>query len=159
MNDSADNFDKPLPFKKGQVLFTEGEASTLLYIIVSGEVCLFKEDKGRLIPLTLAGPKEFVGELTMFTDEPRNAVAIASKNSQLMIIKKTEIKKVMKLCPDWVSDIMITLSDRLRSTGEVLREHQILGGIDEVSDGRLSAEDMALFQKNLKDYKSRRGIN
>lgn len=158
MNDSASQFDKPISYKKGQVIFAEGEASSYLYIVVSGEIRIFKEDKSRLIPISLIGPKDFIGELSMFSDDPRSATAIATKDSQLMIIKKSDIKRVLRDCPEWVSNIMITISDRLRSTVEVLREHRIIDDLHPGNSEPISDADMANFQGAVEAYRSRRGL-
>lgn len=158
MSASASNFDKPVAFKKGQVIFAEGEASSYLYIVISGEVRIFKETKGKLMPITVVGPKDFIGELSMFNDEPRSATAIATKDSQLMLIKKSDIRKVLRSCPEWVSNIMITISDRLRSTVEVLREHKIVDDLGNGNNEPLSPQDLKEFQNGVASYRSRRGL-
>ncbi len=157
MSTIASNFDKPVSFKRGQVIFAEGEASSYLYIVVSGEVRVFKENSGKLMPVTIVGPKDFIGELSMFNDEPRSATAIATKDTQLMIIKKSDIRKVLRSCPEWVSNIMITISDRLRSTVEVLREHRIVDDLSEGA-GEVTPQDLKEFKKNVDSYRSRRGL-
>ena len=48
MSDSGINFDEPIHYKKGQVIFAEGEASTFLYIVAIGDVAIVKENKGRV---------------------------------------------------------------------------------------------------------------
>jgi CRP/FNR family cyclic AMP-dependent transcriptional regulator len=158
MSASASNFDEPINFKKGQVIFAEGEASSYLYIVVSGEVRIFKEQSGKLMPITVVGPRDFIGELSMFNEESRSATAIATKDSTLMIIKKTDIRKVLRSCPEWVSDIMITISDRLRSTVEVLREHRIVDDLNPGENEQLSAQDLKAFQSSVASYRSRRGL-
>lgn len=158
MSASASNFDKPMNFKKGQVIFAEGEASSFLYIVISGEVRIFKEQNSKLMPISVVGPKDFIGELSMFNDEPRSATAIATKETTLMIIKKTDIRKVLRSCPEWVSDIMITISDRLRSTVEVLREHRIVDDLHPEEVQPLSGQEIKTFQSSVSDYRSRRGL-
>lgn len=158
MSDSSGNFDKPIKYKKGQVIFAEGEASSFLYIVISGEIRIFKEEKSRLIPITTVGPQDFIGELSMFNDEPRSATAIATKDSELMIIKKSDIRKVLRSCPEWVSNIMITISDRLRNTVEVLREHRIIDDLNPGNSTPVSEQDLATFQGSVESYRSRRGL-
>jgi len=158
MNSTNSNFDEPITFKKGQVIFAQGEASSFLYIVVSGEVRIFKDDKNKLIPISVVGPKDFIGELSMFNDEPRSATAVATQETTLMIIKKTDIRKVLRSCPDWVSNIMITISDRLRSTVEVLREHRIVDDLHPGSTSMPNDQELATFQKNVAAYRSRRGL-
>ena len=127
-----DNFEDPIQYKRGQVIFAQGEASSYLYIVASGEVGIFLEDNEKLTLLNTVGAKDFIGELTMFSDDKRNATAIALEESKLVIIQKAEIRKVLKMCPEWVSNIMLTLTDRLRNSVDILREHRV---VDEISSG------------------------
>lgn len=157
MNNSVDNFEKPLSFKRGQVIFAEGEPSTYLYIVAKGDVAIVKEGKGRLSPISTVGEKDFIGELSMFNDEPRSATAIALQDCELVVIKKSEIRKVLRSCPEWVSNIMVTISDRLRSTVDVLREHRIVDEIQS-SKGTISENELIEFSKNVEDYRKRRGL-
>jgi CRP-like cAMP-binding protein len=158
MADSGSQFDEPISYKKGQVIFAEGEASSYLYIVVSGEIRIFKEEKSRLIPISTVSSQDFIGELSMFSDDPRSATAIATQDTKLMIIKKSDIRKVLRSCPEWVSNIMITISDRLRSTVEVLREHRIVDDLNPGNSEPISDQDMAKFQGSVEAYRSRRGL-
>jgi CRP-like cAMP-binding protein len=158
MTDSASNFDKPVKFKNGQVVFAEGEASSFLYLVVSGRVQILKDEKGKLVPISSIGPQDFIGELSMFSDEARSASAIAVEDSELMVIKKSDIRKVLRSCPDWVSNIMMTISDRLRSTVDVLTEHRIIDDLSPNSGSQVTDKDLSEFQGSLKAYRGRRGI-
>lgn len=157
MGASSDNFAEPISFKKGKVIFAEGEKSSYLYIVMKGEVMIVKDENNRIIPITVVGEKDFIGELSMFSDEKRSASAIASEDTQLMMIKKNDIRQVLKECPDWVTNIMNTISDRLRSTVDLLREHRIT---DDMSSNMrsLSTEETNQFLSSLNEYRARRGI-
>jgi CRP-like cAMP-binding protein len=151
------SFDKPIEYKEGTVIFSEGEPSSFLYIVASGEIRIFKEDKDRLIPISIARSKDFIGELSIFSDEPRSVSAVASKASSVIMVKKSDIRKVIKECPDWVSNIMVTLSDRLRGSIDMLREHRI---VDDITDhgGDLDSQGEKKFHKLIDDYRKRRGL-
>lgn len=151
------SFDEPVLFKKGQVLFAQGEASSYLYIVAKGEVGIFLEEKEKLTFLNCVGEKDFIGELSMFSDDKRNATAIALEDTSLMVIKKVDIRKVLKMCPDWVTNIMLTLTDRLRNTVDVLREHRVVDEMHPASKKIISSEEMADFQTIVEEYKERRG--
>lgn len=152
------SFDEPVDVKKGQVLFAQGEVSSYLYIIAKGEIGIFLEEKERLSFLNSVGEKDFIGELSMFSDDKRNATAIALEDSSLVIIKKVDIRKVLKMCPEWVTNIMLTLTDRLRNTVEVLREHRVVDEMHPASKKTISQEEMAGFHTAVKEYKERRGL-
>ena len=151
------SFDKPVEYKEGTVIFAEGEPSSFLYIVATGQIRIFKEDKDRLIPISICRDKDFIGELSIFSDEPRSVSAIATEATTVIMIKKSDIKKVVEDCPDWVSNIMITLSDRLRGSIDMLREHHI---VDDITDhgGELEAKDEKHFHKLIDDYRKRRGL-
>lgn len=162
MNDlesgEEDSFNEPVHLKKGQVLFAQGEGSSYLYIVVKGEIGIFLEENEKLIFLNTVGDKDFIGELSMFSNDTRNATAIALNDSSLMVIKKTDIQKVLKTCPDWITNIMLTLTDRLRNTVDVLREHRVVDEIHHASTKMISSEEMTGFHTIVNEYKERRGI-
>ncbi|MFT6068906.1 MAG: CRP-like cAMP-binding protein [Bacteriovoracaceae bacterium] len=151
------SFDKPVDYKEGTVIFSEGEPSSYMYIVVSGEIRIFKEDKDRLIPISIAKSKDFIGELSIFNDEPRSVSAIAVASSTVIVLKKSDIRKVIKECPDWVSNIMVTLSDRLRGSIDMLREHRIVDDITNAGD-ELDSQAEKKFHKLIQDYRKRRGL-
>ena len=155
---STEKFEDAVHLKKGQILFAEGESSAYLYIIVKGKIRVVKESESRLIPISIIGNKSFIGELSMFSDEPRSATAVAEENSDVLMIKKSEIRKVIKSCPSWVSDIMKTLSERLRSGIDIMREHKIEDDEFKIGD-ELTTEHANEIIENIKAYRERRGLN
>jgi CRP/FNR family transcriptional regulator, cyclic AMP receptor protein len=157
VQEKESNFDKPLLYKKGQVIFAEGENSSYLYLINYGEITVVKDDGQRLIPISQVKDKEFLGEQSIFVDEVRSTTAIATKDSEVYIIKKSEVKHVMKNCPEWVGNIMATLCERLNHSNEVLREHRIMSeSLQKFSD--LNPQEIVKIKKAIDDYRSRRGL-
>lgn len=159
MSDSPkkDNFKDVVLVKKGTVLFHEGEPSSFLYIIAKGKIAIIKEDGGRIHPLAEIGEKSFIGELSMFSEEHRNASAIAKEDTEVFMIKKSDIKKVLKNCPDWVTNIMLTLTDRLRDVDELMREHRVTNNELE-TEYEIHPEEQKSIKKALENYRSRRGL-
>ena len=49
-------------FKKGDIIFREGDAGDNLFIIKSGKVGVLKGEKESLVLLSVLGPGEFFGE-------------------------------------------------------------------------------------------------
>jgi CRP/FNR family cyclic AMP-dependent transcriptional regulator len=111
----------------------------------------------RLIPISVARSKDFIGELSIFNDEPRSVSAVATAPTTVIMIKKSDIRKVIKECPDWVSSIMITLSDRLRGSIDMLREHRIVDDITD-SGGDIEPQEEKKFKNAIDDYRKRRGL-
>ena len=159
MNDSLnkDNFKEEILLKKGSVLFHEGEASSFMYIIAKGKIGILKEDNGRVLPLASLGEKNFLGEMSLFNEELRSASAVALEDTKVFMIKKTSIRKVLKNCPEWVTNIMITLTDRLREVDDLMREHRVSDDILS-NEFELNPKDQKEVIKSLEEYKKRRGM-
>ncbi|OFZ14407.1 MAG: hypothetical protein A2X86_06060 [Bdellovibrionales bacterium GWA2_49_15] len=143
--------------KANTVLFSEGEPSAFMYIIKRGKVQIVKEDKDTVIPISILRAQDFVGELSLFDDAPRSASAIAIEDTEVILVKKNEIRKMLNTCPEWVTNILITLCDRLKSSVEILQQHHIVD--DQEQDPKInSAERLAKLSKLIKEHKKRRGI-
>ena len=151
------NFDKPVLIKKDSVLFSEGEHPRFLYIIVTGKVRTFKHDKERLIPMNILKAKDFVGDMSLFNEGETNVSAVAIEDTHVFMIKKSDIHQVLNDCPEWVKNIMGTISGRLSQTMETLSEHRIvddfIGTSTEISPG-----EEHLFNDLFDDYKKRRNL-
>jgi CRP/FNR family cyclic AMP-dependent transcriptional regulator len=157
MKNSSSEFDKPVFYEKGSVIFVEGEPSLYLYIVLDGEVRVFKESKDRLLALSVIGEKDFLGELAMFDDSLRSATAVATKDTHLLIIKKSDISHVLKNCPEWITNIMITLSDRLKHSNEMLREHRIVDESLEMHS-ELRPEEEGMIRDAISEFRERKGL-
>ena len=159
LNSGLDNtFEDAVKLKRDQVLFVEGESSAYLYIVLRGKIRVVKEMDSKLIPISVIGKKSFIGELSMFSDAPRSASAVAMEATEVLMVKKSDIRKVIKQCPIWISEMMNTLSDRLRGGLDILREHNIVDSADD-SDNNLSQEQMNSIKNSIKAYRERRGLN
>ncbi|MBT7608589.1 MAG: cyclic nucleotide-binding domain-containing protein [Bacteriovoracaceae bacterium] len=158
LHENGGNLDDAIKLKKDQVLFVEGESSAYLYIVVRGKIRIVKELESKFIPISVVGEKSFIGELSMFSDDVRSASAIAMETTSVLMIKKSDIRKVLKSCPDWVSEIMQTLSGRLRGGLDILREHNIVDGASD-SENNLSPQESKSITASLKAYRKRRGLN
>jgi|SRR5690606_16688098 len=142
--------------KKGSVLFVEGEPSTYLYIVKSGEIAIFKEEKGRIFPISMIGPKQFIGEISIFTDDHRTACAVVAQDAEVYMIKKSDIKKIVRACPDWLSEIMETLCDRLKHATDILREHKLS---DSTQNEKFGVQQEKELLESVAKHRAGRGLN
>lgn len=77
----------PLTASEGEVLFREGDAPTAFYIIVEGQVSLFRDTVGKPLQLlTRLEAGDFFGEMGLFENTQRTASAKASSPCQLLRI-------------------------------------------------------------------------
>ena len=102
-------------FKKGETIFTQGDAGDEMYIIQKGSVNLtmhISEDK--TIPLANLGPKKFFGEMALFDDPKRTATAIAVEDTTVLVINSHAMKLLMSKLPPWFVIMFKTTIGRLR---------------------------------------------
>jgi CRP-like cAMP-binding protein len=159
MSDTKSNLglDEPVQFKKGQVLFVEGASTSYVYLIISGRVGAFSEgDGGRLSLISVHSDKEFLGESSLFNDANLVSTAIALEDSTIYMLKKTDMRKVISQCPEWVTDILVTLCDRLNHSTSDLKEHRIVATDEE--DYNFDPSEEGALRKAVADYRKGRGL-
>ena len=110
-------------FYKNQVIFKEGQAGNVGYIIKTGEVTIYKIIDGEKKLLSKLGPGEVFGEMGIVTESPRTACADASEYCNLVIIDKETMLKMLKKSPKLIQSITLLLMKRLANTLEMLDDH------------------------------------
>ena len=78
-------------YHDGERLFSEGDETTELYIILSGEVAVSKRaEDGSQVPLACLGRGEILGEMSHFDDLPRSATATARGITRLLVLCRSD---------------------------------------------------------------------
>ena len=94
-----------------EVLFSEGISADQMYLILSGQVAIYKSKKR--IAILEAG--DFVGEMSLIESSFRSATAIGlSQNSLLIEISEEKFKNFLISDPHAMFSMMKTLSKRIR---------------------------------------------
>jgi CRP-like cAMP-binding protein len=109
-----------LVFKKGDVIFRQGDFSSVMYDIAKGKVGVFAdyetEQVQQLAELT-AG--DFLGEMGMIEVYPRSATAVALEDdTTLNEIGEDELNAYFKDKPEKLLKIMKQISARIREIDE-----------------------------------------
>ncbi len=102
-------------FKKGDVIFREGDTGDTLYQVKDGVVAIYAgygESEEKL--LVELGKDKFFGEMAAIEAYPRSATAVAKEDVTALEIGCGEIGEYFKTEPDRVIDIMKSLGGRLR---------------------------------------------
>jgi CRP-like cAMP-binding protein len=87
-------------FAGGQVLFTEGEPSEHLYVVRSGRVRVFVQSvHGEEMTLSVLGPGDTLGELSMIDGEPRSASAQALGTTELLTLPAAGVRAALRADP------------------------------------------------------------
>lgn len=144
-------------FKKGGVIFQQGDASDCMYDILWGKVGIYvnygtPEEK----LLTTLETEQFFGEMGMIEGVPRSATAVAlTSDTKVRIITPETFQELFKESPAKVLLIMQNMSRRLRElTGEYLEACQTVADSVEAekAGGEISGEQKANLEKFSEIY-------
>ncbi|NTW39739.1 MAG: Crp/Fnr family transcriptional regulator [Cellulomonadaceae bacterium] len=113
----------PVKLARGQSIFHEGELGDRLYVIGSGKVKLGRRSNdGRENLLSILGPAEMFGELSLFDPGPRTATATAVADAQLYELGHAELISWLERYPSVATHLLEALARRLRRTNEALAD-------------------------------------
>ena len=106
-------------FPKNQMVMSMGEQANSIYIILSGRVKIIRDDEGgREVIVSLLGPGEFFGEMSLLDDSPRSANVVAMEACEMVVFTKADFLLCMKENFEICFYIMQTLAKRLRAATE-----------------------------------------
>lgn len=104
----------------GDVLFTEGERSTSIYVLKSGKLAVFKEGQtGRKVIAELSG-RQLVGEMAFLNAETRSATVEALEDSEVIELKLGDPKSFINEQPFWLGMLLETLIKRVQEADSQL---------------------------------------
>jgi CRP/FNR family transcriptional regulator, cyclic AMP receptor protein len=105
---------------KGERLFREGDAGDKLYIILTGKIKLTRAaPDGRENLLSVHGPGEMFGELSLFDPVPRTASATAVTDAELAGLAHTDLRAWLSTRPEVAMHLLAALAQRLRRINDV----------------------------------------
>ncbi len=106
---------------KGSILFKEGDDGEHLYVIVDGKLKLgTSSGDGRENLLSILGPGEMFGELSLFDPGPRTSTATAVTDAKLLSLSHEKVIPWLKQNPEVSLQLLTRLSQRLRRTNEAV---------------------------------------
>jgi CRP/FNR family transcriptional regulator len=112
----------------GDIVFSEGDASTELYMLFKGEVEIQIRIAPQLAESTvyIVRPFDVFGEFAFVDPKPRSATSRCIKNSTLGTIERSDFEELIKQFPDiglnFYKTLVCLLSERLRRMNTYLRE-------------------------------------
>jgi CRP-like cAMP-binding protein len=108
---------------RGETVFHEGDPGDSLYIILSGKVKLGRSSAdGRESLLSVLGPGEMFGELSVFDPGPRLSSATAVSETELVSLGHTQLRAFLQEHPEVPMQMLSGLAHRLRRTNEDLSD-------------------------------------
>jgi CRP-like cAMP-binding protein len=102
-------------FKKGQLIFSEGDAATGFYVVIAGRVKIFKLSvEGKEQILHIFGPGAPIGEVAVFEGKRFPAHAESLEDSRLFFFPRNAFLRLIDDNPSIALHMLAVLSRRLR---------------------------------------------
>jgi len=126
-------------YNEGDVIFTEGASGEELYVVAEGRVLITRtteDNEQRDIAVFLPG--ESFGELNLFENKPRNANAIAEKETTLLVFPMegetfTDIlARHEDVCARMLYKLLAMISGRIRQTNTLISDKA--GWVDDLKN-------------------------
>jgi CRP/FNR family cyclic AMP-dependent transcriptional regulator len=110
-------------FDKGDVIFAEGDDGDRLYVVLDGKVKLgVTSTDGRENLLSVQGPGEMFGELSLFDPGPRTSTATALTDCTLVGLGHADLTAWLTGRPALAQSLLQALAQRLRRTNEAMAD-------------------------------------
>lgn len=106
-------------YTSGEFIFREGEQGDALFIVLSGEVLVWKHygyDDANL--LARYQPGRIFGEMALVDELPRSATAVAARDSEVLYLKRSDFTGLVQTYPALAMSIMRSLSAIVRESND-----------------------------------------
>ena len=109
----------------GEIVCREGEASDSMYVLLSGEVSVYRHDSaGRRVDLRQFGVGDHFGEIALLDSKPRTATVACLADCELFVLERTAFRDLLTASPSLVVSVLRAVADRAREHSE---EHYRVG--------------------------------
>ena len=110
-------------YSRGDTVFAEGEQGDTLYIVLSGKVKVGRHAAdGRENMLSVMGPSDMFGELSVFDPGPRTATATVLTDARLASLDQASLSPWIRDRPEIAEQLLRVLARRLRRTNDALAD-------------------------------------
>ena len=135
----------PRSFRKGHLLWSEGDTDGLLVFLKSGRVKIYRLlPTGKAITLYIFGKDSVFGFMPFFDDAPYPAYAQALDDCQADVISNSGLRQAVHQDPEVAIVLMKHLARRLRGAFDTIERLQSRG-----TDPKVAAALMALADESL----------
>jgi CRP-like cAMP-binding protein len=110
-------------YGRGETVFSEGEQGDTLYIVLEGKVKIGRRAAdGRENMLSVMGPSDMFGELSLFDPGPRTATATVVTDARLASLAHAALRPWLTNRPEIAEQLLRVLARRLRRTNDALAD-------------------------------------
>ena len=104
---------------RGEILFREGDAGDELYVVIDGKVKMGRTSTdGRENLLSVLGPGQMFGELSLFDPGPRSSTVTAVTDAALLALGQGQLMDWLTGRPEVARGLLLQLASRLRGLND-----------------------------------------
>jgi CRP/FNR family cyclic AMP-dependent transcriptional regulator len=136
-------------YKKGNIVVLEKESGAALFVIVSGKVKVVRTDEeGREVILSMFGPGEFFGEMSLLDGLARSASVVAIAKAELFMIHRRDFLESLHQFPAIAIALLAEMAMRLRKADMQIKSLSLKDAAGRVANVLLIlADDVGVFRK------------
>ena len=110
-------------YTRGEQVFNEGEQGDTLFIVLTGKIKIGRRAvDGRENMLSVMGPSDMFGELSLFDPGPRTATATVVTEARLAHLAHASLRPWINDRPEIAEQLLRVLARRLRRTNDALAD-------------------------------------
>ncbi len=110
-------------YRRGEAVFSEGELGDTLFIVLTGKVKVGRRAAdGRENMLSVMGPADMFGELSLFDPGPRTATATVLTDARVASLAQSSLRPWISDRPEIAEQLLRVLARRLRRTNDALAD-------------------------------------
>ncbi|MEM8806503.1 MAG: ATP-binding protein [Cyanobacteria bacterium P01_G01_bin.38] len=122
-------------FAEDAILFSQGDLTYPFYIVLEGEVRISKQVAGDTQLLTVHGPGEFTGDLSMLAGNPAMATAKTAGPCRILELSPEAFRHVIVQCSRSAAVILTAMAGRSEEVGIHLQQQEKLAALGKLSAG------------------------
>jgi CRP/FNR family transcriptional regulator, cyclic AMP receptor protein len=136
-------------YKKGNIVVLERESGAALFVIISGKAKVVRMDEdGREVILSIFGPGEFFGEMSLLDGLARSASVVATEKSELFMIHRRDFLGLLHDFPTVSISLLSELAMRLRKADMQIKSLSLKDAAGRIANVLLMlADDVGIFRK------------
>jgi CRP-like cAMP-binding protein len=109
-------------FRKKQLIFSEGDPSEWLFVVIKGKVKITKlSNEGKEIILEIISPLDFFGGVAVVRGFPYPANAVAMESTRTLKVSRRNLMTIMDRFPNLMFSMAVNIGDRIKGSHEMLK--------------------------------------
>lgn len=116
-----------ITYLPGEYILREGAKCDALFIVKEGQIQVFRMDAHKnKIPVGIVQSGEYLGEMSLISDRPHGANAVAITKTVCVKITSEALEEQLKSAPNWLVALTRGLVFKLHRTNDVLKRNGIV---------------------------------